>query len=137
MRGAGYVLGLAELVDHEVAGPFFDDFLDLGALMPLKDYETVSLRVNAVIVRDRQADQALTSLPSALAENLDQLVRSGASLLIGPFDLAVGRPEHRLVLGDPLVSFVHGRPSLRPKRRTRLAGIEPATSRSGGARSIP
>jgi hypothetical protein len=30
----GDVLGLAELVDHEVASPLFDDFLDLGALMP-------------------------------------------------------------------------------------------------------
>jgi len=37
------VLGLAELVDHEVASPLLDDFLDLRALMPPKDCETVGL----------------------------------------------------------------------------------------------
>jgi hypothetical protein len=39
----GDVLGLAELVDHEVASPLFDDFLDLGALMLPKDCETDGL----------------------------------------------------------------------------------------------
>jgi hypothetical protein len=43
------VLSLAKFVDHEVASPLFDDFLDLGALVSPKDYETVVLGVNAVV----------------------------------------------------------------------------------------
>jgi hypothetical protein len=39
----GDVLGLAELVDDEVAGPLFYDLLDLGALVSRKDHETVGL----------------------------------------------------------------------------------------------
>src|SRR4029453_1818934 len=75
--------------------------------MSTKDYETVGPCVSAVIVRDRHGDYATTLLPSALAEKFDQLVGSGACLLVGLLDLAVGRPKHRLVLGDPLVSLIH------------------------------
>src|SRR4029079_6136338 len=101
------ILRLAELVDHQVARPLFDDFLDLGAHVSRNDYETVRLGVNGVVVRDRQGDHAATPPPPALAENFDRLIASGARLLIDLLNLAVGRSKHRFVLGDPVVSLVH------------------------------
>ena len=100
-------LGLAKLIDHDVASPLFDDSLDLGALVSPKDYETVVLGVNAIVVFDGYGDHAAAPVPSALAENFDQLVGSAACLLDGMLDLAVGRPKHRFVLGNALVSLVH------------------------------
>src|SRR5439155_1161733 len=46
-------------------------------------------------------------LPATLAENFDELVGSAACLLLGVLYLAVGRPEHRFVLDDALMSLVH------------------------------
>ena len=87
--------------------PLFDDPLDLGALVSRNDDETVVLGVNALVVHDGQGDHAAAPLPSALAENFDQLVGSAACLLVGMRDLAVDRAKHRLVLGDALVSLIH------------------------------
>jgi hypothetical protein len=102
------VLGLAELVDHEIARPLFDNSLDLGAFVSPEDDEPVALGVSRLVLSDGQSDQAAARIPTALAENLDDLVGSSACVLLGVLDLSVGGPKHRFVLGNSLVSLVHG-----------------------------
>ena len=69
------------------------------------DDEAVHLGVDAVVLGDRQADQAAAALLTAFAEDVEHPVSAG--FLVGLRDLAVGRTEHRFVLRDPLLPRVH------------------------------
>src|SRR4026209_910241 len=65
------LLGFAELVDHEIVRPLFDDRLELWVFVSAHDHEAVGLGVNVVVLGDRQADEAAASRPATLAEYLD------------------------------------------------------------------
>lgn len=111
LRACGVVLhdllGLAELVDYEVGTSVVDDSLDLFSLVSRDDDEAVFLRVGAVVLRNRQSDDAAAGIPAALADDFEYAVSRATSLSVDPFDLAVGGAKGRLVLRNSLESRVH------------------------------
>ena len=91
--------------------------------MSTHDDEAVVLGVNVVVLRDGQLDEAAASRPAHSQRTSIGPVRSAAFLLLGVLDLAVGRPKHRLVLGDSFFSLVHPAQSMQVFMR--MGGLEP------------
>jgi len=111
LRACGVVLhdllGLTELVDDEVGPAVVHDPLDLFSLVSWDDDEAVFLRVDAVVLGNRQRDDGAAGIPAALADDFEYAVSRVTSLLLGPLDLAVGGAIDRLVLRNSLKSRVH------------------------------
>ena len=111
LRACGVVLhdllGLTELVDDEVGPAVVHDPLDLFSLVSREDDEAVFLRVDAVVLGNRQSDDGAAGIPAALADDFEHAVSRATALLVGPLDLAVGCAIDRLVLRNSLKSRVH------------------------------
>jgi hypothetical protein len=111
LRACGVVLrdllGLAEFVDDEVGLSIVDDPLDLFSLVSRDDDEAVFLRVDAVVLGNRQSDDGAAGIPAALAYDFEYAVSRATSLLVDPLDLAVRGAKDRLVLRNSLESRVH------------------------------
>ena len=111
LRACGVVLhdllGLTELVDDEVSLSIVDDPLDLFSLVSRGDDEAVFLRVDAVVLGNRQSDDGAAGIPAALAYDFEYAVSRATALLVDPLDLAVGCAIDRLVLRNSLESRVH------------------------------
>ena len=101
------LLGLAELVDDEVGLSIVDDPLDLFSLVSRDDDEAISLRVDALVLGNRQSDDGAAGIPAALADDFEYAVRRATPLLLGPLELAVGGAIDRLVFRNSLKSRVH------------------------------
>ncbi len=74
--------------------------------MSRDDDEAVFLRVDAVVLGNRQRDDGAAGIPAALADDFEYAVSRATALSVDPLDLAVGCAIDRLVLRNSLKSRV-------------------------------